>query len=98
MASGYPFALIEFGSRFGSAVIPGDSSQPLSVHYYQSITDCYDITDGDDLYLEFAAWRGYARPQNEKGLRRETQALEFFGGRYWDRTSDPCRVKAVLYR
>jgi hypothetical protein len=21
-----------------------------------------------------------------------------FGGRYWDRTSDPCRVKAVLYR
>ena len=20
------------------------------------------------------------------------------GGRYWDRTSDPCRVKAVLYR
>ncbi len=36
--------------------------------------------------------------QNEKGLRRETQALEFFGGRYWDRTSDPCRVKAVLYR
>lgn len=24
--------------------------------------------------------------------------LEFFGGRYWDRTSDPCRVKAVLYR
>ncbi|CAI8694350.1 hypothetical protein EMIT0111MI5_220098 [Burkholderia sp. IT-111MI5] len=39
-----------------------------------------------------------ARRQNEKGLRRETQALEFFGGRYWDRTSDPCRVKAVLYR
>lgn len=36
--------------------------------------------------------------KNEKGLRRETQALEFFGGRYWDRTSDPCRVKAVLYR
>ncbi len=22
----------------------------------------------------------------------------FIGGRYWDRTSDPCRVKAVLYR
>jgi hypothetical protein len=21
-----------------------------------------------------------------------------YGGRYWDRTSDPCRVKAVLYR
>ena len=21
-----------------------------------------------------------------------------FGGRYWVRTSDPCRVKAVLYR
>lgn len=39
-----------------------------------------------------------ARRKNEKGLRRETQALEFFGGRYWDRTSDPCRVKAVLYR
>jgi hypothetical protein len=24
-------------------------------------------------------------------------ALSGFGGRYWDRTSDPCRVKAVLY-
>ncbi len=45
-------------------------------------------------------WRprraGHARRQNEKGLRRETQALEFFGGRYWDRTSDPCRVKRKL--
>ena len=24
--------------------------------------------------------------------------VRFYGGRYWDRTSDPCRVKAVLYR
>jgi hypothetical protein len=24
--------------------------------------------------------------------------LFVFGGRYWDRTSGPCRVKAVLYR
>ena len=24
--------------------------------------------------------------------------FDFIGGRYWDRTSDPCRVKAVLYR
>ena len=35
--------------------------------------------------------------QNEKGLRHETQALEFFGGRYWDRTSDPCCVKGRLH-
>ncbi len=41
---------------------------------------------------------GMMHHQNEKALRRETQGLEFFGGRYWDRTSDPCRVKAVLYR
>ena len=30
-----------------------------------------------------------------------TKALiyyEIHGGRYWDRTSGPCRVKAVLYR
>ena len=25
-------------------------------------------------------------------------AVQQSGGRYWDRTSDPCRVKAVLYR
>jgi transposase len=25
-------------------------------------------------------------------------AVELNGGRYWVRTSDPCRVKAVLYR
>ena len=23
---------------------------------------------------------------------------DFMGGRYWDRTSDLCRVKAALYR
>ena len=28
-----------------------------------------------------------SRGKNEKALRRETQGLEFFGGRYWDRTS-----------
>ena len=25
-------------------------------------------------------------------------AAQTIGGRYWDRTSGPCRVKAVLYR
>jgi len=24
--------------------------------------------------------------------------VDFYGGSYWDRTSGPCRVKAVLYR
>ena len=32
------------------------------------------------------------------GDRREDKCLRNYGGRYWDRTSDPCRVKAVLYR
>ena len=27
-----------------------------------------------------------------------SSVLDFIGGRYWGRTSDPCRVKAVLYR
>jgi hypothetical protein len=29
---------------------------------------------------------------------KNASELDFVGGRYWDRTSDPCRVKAVLYR
>ena len=40
-----------------------------------------------------------------RGQQKTRKALSsagfvFFvaGGRYWDRTSDPCRVKAVLYR
>ncbi len=37
-----------------------------------------------------------ADPESKKG--RRLPALRIFGGRYWDRTSDPCRVKAVLYR
>ena len=37
--------------------------------------------------------------QKIKKDRRECQSFFMFtGGRYWDRTSDPCRVKAVLYR
>lgn len=34
--------------------------------------------------------------QNEKkGLRIAAQPLDFHGGRYWDRTSGPCRVKTI---
>jgi hypothetical protein len=33
----------------------------------------------------------------KNGLADNRQDL-IVGGRYWDRTSDPCRVKAVLYR
>ena len=36
-------------------------------------------------------------PQKKRGYTR-VQPLGSCGGRYWDRTSDPCRVKAVLYR
>ena len=31
-------------------------------------------------------------------LRRAASIRCSFGGSYWDRTSGPCRVKAVLYR
>ena len=31
-------------------------------------------------------------------FRRMPKDLDYYGGRYWDRTSGPCRVKAVLYR
>ncbi len=31
-------------------------------------------------------------------VREVIQLLDSIGGRYWVRTSDPCRVKAVLYR
>ena len=36
------------------------------------------------------------KPANHGELSWE--ALRHLGGRYWVRTSDPCRVKAVLYR
>ncbi len=35
-----------------------------------------------------------ADPESKKG--RRLPALRIFGGRYWDRTSDPCRVKRKL--
>ena len=31
-------------------------------------------------------------------LKADGTVWDWIGGRYWDRTSDPCRVKAVLYR
>ena len=31
------------------------------------------------------------------GYPRVMEWLDLIGGRYWVRTSDPCRVKAVLY-
>ena len=34
----------------------------------------------------------------KKGLEDHFKPLRIYGGRYWVRTSDPCRVKAVLYR
>lgn len=34
----------------------------------------------------------------ESGSRANQAYREPNGGRYWDRTSDPCRVKAMLYR
>ena len=36
--------------------------------------------------------------KNPQSLEQCGFSLLRFGGRYWDRTSDPCRVKAVLYR
>jgi hypothetical protein len=43
-------------------------------------------------------FRGY---QNRNGMQQQrpvTARVDDSGGRYWDRTSGPCRVKAVLYR
>jgi hypothetical protein len=34
----------------------------------------------------------------QETFRDHCSADVFYGGRYWDRTSGPCRVKAVLYR
>lgn len=73
------------------------------MRHYELVTVRYNNARIDRKRMDEHRWarpraeRAYDR-KNEKGLRRETQALEFFGGRYWDRTSDPCRVKAVLYR
>ena len=40
-----------------------------------------------------------SRARNEKSSQGVSQGCFFeSGGRYWVRTSDPCRVKAVLYR
>ena len=39
----------------------------------------------------------YEPPENAKGRPKAAFSVDS-GGRYWDRTSDPCRVKAVLYR
>ena len=38
--------------------------------------------------------------RNGHGLRIRgiAQVFDLYGARYWDRTSGPCRVKAVLYR
>jgi hypothetical protein len=38
------------------------------------------------------------RPVYFKDRRLYMGKSLIYGGRYWDRTSDPCRVKAVLYR
>ena len=47
-----------------------------------------------------AAWRDDATcegPTKKEGVTLARNPLGSFGGRYWVRTSDPCRVKAVLY-
>ena len=36
-------------------------------------------------------------PESKKPLISQRLKHLKSGGRYWDRTSDPCRVKAVLY-
>ena len=41
---------------------------------------------------------GAVRPARRTQKARPGVGLRLPGGRYWDRTSDPCRVKAVLYR
>ncbi len=69
------------------------------MRHYELVTVRYNTSGIDEERVgNTASGAQRSRRKNEKGLRRETQALEFFGGRYWDRTSDPCRVKAVLYR
>ncbi len=41
----------------------------------------------------YGSWKSTLVP-----LRIRTDVGIFLGGWYWDRTSGPCRVKAVLYR
>ena len=43
-------------------------------------------------------WKNDLPPTKNKKPRNRLICRAFVGGRYWDRTSDPCRVKAVLYR
>src|SRR5699024_2808155 len=44
------------------------------------------------------AWAGIARPGETGDCCRGVTARKQDGGRCWVRTSDPCRVKTVLYR
>ena len=47
------------------------------------------------IYRRISEHLPYGARRSWEGARKY---LIFLGGRYWDRTSGPCRVKAVLYR
>ena len=48
--------------------------------------------------LSIGWWEAERRDDARKKAGSKAGFLACTGGRYWDRTSDPCRVKAVLYR
>ncbi len=51
-----------------------------------------------DLHPQECARAGRTKQKTRRALRYAGFSIFIAGGRYWDRTSDPCRVKAVLYR
>jgi hypothetical protein len=52
-------------------------------------TSCCDVAVTAEISSN---WGG------EDSLKSESHFKGFNGGRYWDRTSDPCDVNTVLYR
>src|SRR5471032_2400843 len=86
-----------------SAALAGrDSAQSSEIEHevlrrQAELTGARECAQAPPVYVRQRTHRP-AQPCRPSHFGRLLRKSLIYGGRYWDRTSDPCRVKAVLYR